>query len=132
FVQLQALPDNSGRIDLPGLLDLLGAEGCNEVLVEAGATLAGSFFRQGLLDEIVIYMSPKLLGSQARPLFELPIERMAGQLPLKIHDIRAVGGDFRLTLTPDPDSWAQRLCLPALLRPRAGLPTSGPRRVVLR
>src|SRR5690606_22326833 len=49
FVQLQTLPDNSGRIDLPGLLDLLGAEGCNEVLVEAGATLAGSFLRQGLL-----------------------------------------------------------------------------------
>lgn len=104
FVELLALPGADGRIDLPALLSQLGERGCNEVLVEAGAALAGSFLRRGLLDEIVIYLSPKLLGSEARPLFELPIHKMSGQLPLKIHDIRAVGDDFRITAVPDMDS----------------------------
>ncbi len=104
FVETLALPASEGRIDLLALLTELGRRGCNEVMVEAGATLAGSFLRLGLLDVIVIYLSGKLLGSEARPLFDLPIQRMAGQLPLRIQDIRAVGSDFRLTVVPDWDS----------------------------
>jgi len=48
-------------------------------------------------------MAPKLLGSSARPLFELPLETMAAQLPLKIHEIRALGQDWRITASPDPE-----------------------------
>lgn len=104
FVETLAMPASEGRIDLQALLVELGRRGCNEVMVEAGATLAGGFLRLGLLDVMVIYLSAKLLGSEARPLFDLPIQRMAGQLPLKIQDIRAVGDDFRLTVVPDWDS----------------------------
>ncbi|TQV66960.1 bifunctional diaminohydroxyphosphoribosylaminopyrimidine deaminase/5-amino-6-(5-phosphoribosylamino)uracil reductase RibD [Exilibacterium tricleocarpae] len=90
-------------IDLRALLAELARRQCNEVLVEAGATLAGAFLRQGLLDELIVYMAPKLLGSAARPLFELPLESMAAQLPLRISDIRAVGQDWRITAKPDPE-----------------------------
>mgnify|MGYP002700173121 CR=1 FL=1 len=98
-----ALPGADGRVDLLALLQELGRRQCNEVLVEAGANLAGAFLRRGLIDELVIYMAPKLMGSNARPLFELPLQTMSAQLPLTISDIRAVGNDWRITARPDPE-----------------------------
>ena len=103
FVELLALPGKDGRIDLQALLRELAQRHCNEVLVEAGSTLAGSFLRRGLLDEIIVYMAPKLLGSKARPIFELPLETMSASLALKINDIRAVGRDWRITASPDTE-----------------------------
>lgn len=103
FVELLALPAKDGRIDLQALLRELAQRHCNEVLVEAGATLAGSFLRRGLLDEIIAYMAPKLLGSNARPIFDLPLETMSASLALKIKDIRAVGRDWRITASPDTE-----------------------------
>ncbi len=103
FVELLPLPGKDGRIDLQALLRELALRQCNEVLVEAGATLAGSFLRRGLLDEIIMYMAPKLLGSHARPIFELPLETMSASLALKIEDIRAVGRDWRITARPDTE-----------------------------
>ncbi len=97
------LPERAGRVDLEALLRKLAEEGCNEVLIETGATLAGAFVGLGLVDEFVIYMAAKLLGSEARPLFDLPIGTMSGRLPLTVQDIRAVGDDFRITATPDPE-----------------------------
>ena len=103
FVELLALPGKDGRIDLQALLRELARRHCNEVLVEAGATLAGGFLRRGLLDEIIVYMAPKLLGSNARPIFDLPLETMSASLALKIKDIRAVGRDWRITASPDTE-----------------------------
>lgn len=103
WVETLALPGQDGRIDLPELLRDLARRQCNEVLVESGSTLAGSFLGLGLLDEIIVYMAPKLMGSKARPLFELPVDAMSSQLPLKIHDIRALGNDWRITAAPDPE-----------------------------
>jgi len=100
-LELIALPGKNDRIDLLALLRELARRECNEVLVEAGATLAGSFLRLGLLDEVIVYMAPKLLGSNARPLFDLPLNTMAAALPLKFRDIRAVGDDWRITAIPD-------------------------------
>lgn len=100
-VELLALPGRDGKIDLEALLRELAKRQCNEVLVEAGATLAGAFLRRGLLDELFIYMAPKLLGSQARPVFELPLATMSASLALKITDIRAIGQDWRITAVPD-------------------------------
>jgi diaminohydroxyphosphoribosylaminopyrimidine deaminase/5-amino-6-(5-phosphoribosylamino)uracil reductase len=102
-VELLALPAHDGRINLNALLSELAKRQCNEVLVEAGATLAASFLRRGLLDEVIIYMAPKLLGSSARPLFDLPLNTMSSALPLKISDMRAVGTDWRITATPDTE-----------------------------
>jgi len=103
FVELMALPAKDGRIDLQALLLELARRHCNEVLVEAGATLSGSFLRRGLLDEIIMYMAPKLLGSNALPLFNLPLDTMSAALSLKIKDIRAVGRDWRITAVPDTE-----------------------------
>ena len=102
-VELLQLPASTGKIDLRKLLTLLAERQINEVLIEAGPSLAGAFLRAGLLDEIIIYMAPKLMGSEARPLFDLPLQRMAGALPLKIVDIRAVGKDWRITAKPDTE-----------------------------
>ena len=98
-----ALPDKDGRVDLLAVLQELGRRQCNEVLVEAGANLAGAFLRRGLIDELIIYMAPKLMGSEARPLFELPLQTMSAQLPVNIVDVRAVGNDWRITARPDPE-----------------------------
>jgi diaminohydroxyphosphoribosylaminopyrimidine deaminase/5-amino-6-(5-phosphoribosylamino)uracil reductase len=94
------LADEDGRIDLRLLLQRLAEQQCNEVLVEAGATLAGAFVAAGLVDELVIYMAPTLMGNQARGLLNLPIEAMADKRPLKITDIRAIGDDWRITAQP--------------------------------
>ncbi|GAB3110263.1 bifunctional diaminohydroxyphosphoribosylaminopyrimidine deaminase/5-amino-6-(5-phosphoribosylamino)uracil reductase RibD [Aestuariicella hydrocarbonica] len=103
-VEQISLPGADGKVDLEKLLHELGRRQCNEVLVEAGANLAAAFLRRGLLDELVIYMAPKLMGSEARPLFDLPLQRMSAQLPLTITDMRAVGNDWRITARPDPDA----------------------------
>ena len=97
-------PARNGRVDLYALMRRLAAEQCNEVLVETGAELAGSFVERGLIDEYVVYIAPKFLGSDARALFNLPIATMSGDLPVIIKDIRAVGYDWRVTALPDPDS----------------------------
>lgn len=102
-VEFIALPAIDGRINLNALLTELAKRQCNEVLVEAGATLAGSFLRRGLLDEIIIYMAPKLLGGNARPLFDVTLNTMSSALPLKITDMRAVGTDWKITATPDTE-----------------------------
>jgi diaminohydroxyphosphoribosylaminopyrimidine deaminase/5-amino-6-(5-phosphoribosylamino)uracil reductase len=70
---------------------------CNEVLVEAGASLAGSFIRDNCWDELVLYIAPKLMGSAARPLANLPMAFMSEAKTLQLKDMRVVGGDIRLT-----------------------------------
>jgi len=102
--KLWTLPEYQGRVDLRALIKKLAEEDCNEVLVETGATLAGAFISAGLVDELVIYMAAKLLGSSARPLFDLSINTMNAQLSLSIKDIRAVGADWRITAVPDPEA----------------------------
>ncbi|WP_207884691.1 bifunctional diaminohydroxyphosphoribosylaminopyrimidine deaminase/5-amino-6-(5-phosphoribosylamino)uracil reductase RibD [Pseudomonas sp. 30_B] len=98
--ELLVLAGSDGQVDLSALMAELGRRGVNEVLVEAGPRLAGAFARQELVDEYCIFMAPKLLGSSARPLLELPLERMAQSRELKISDIRAVGDDWLVTARP--------------------------------
>lgn len=97
-IQLDA---HKGRVDLRALLNELADRGCNEVLVEAGAELAGAFFRQGLADELVVYMAPKLMGSKAHPLFDLPLAIMDESLPIRFTDVRTIGRDIRITAVPE-------------------------------
>ncbi|WP_213662590.1 bifunctional diaminohydroxyphosphoribosylaminopyrimidine deaminase/5-amino-6-(5-phosphoribosylamino)uracil reductase RibD [Stutzerimonas stutzeri] len=88
------------QVDLTALLRELAARGANEVLVEAGPRLVGAFARLGLIDEYQIFMAAKFLGSSARPLLELPLERMSEARELKIVDIRAVGDDWKIVAIP--------------------------------
>ncbi len=101
-VQLEwlQLAGSEAGIDLPALLEELAQRQCNEVLVETGATLAGSFIRQGLVDEWVLYQAMTLLGSDARSLVELPLKKMQQQRRLTLKDSRMLGNDIRLTLVP--------------------------------
>jgi diaminohydroxyphosphoribosylaminopyrimidine deaminase/5-amino-6-(5-phosphoribosylamino)uracil reductase len=73
----------------------------NELLVEAGPTLAGEFVRQGIVDELLIYMAPALLGPQGHPLFELPqlLDLRAAQR-FKLMETVQFGDDLRLRLRP--------------------------------
>ena len=95
------LPQLGGRIDLPALLGALAGRGTNEVLIEAGATLAGSALLAGLVDELVVYVAPQLLGHAARALVNLPgLERLDERIGLQFGDVRRVGPDLRVTLIP--------------------------------
>ncbi|WP_430460212.1 bifunctional diaminohydroxyphosphoribosylaminopyrimidine deaminase/5-amino-6-(5-phosphoribosylamino)uracil reductase RibD [Thalassolituus sp. LLYu03] len=96
----QAPLTRQGKVDLNALLAELGRLGCNEVLVESGAQLAGAFIATGQVSELVLYCAPTLLGSNARPLLSLGLERMEQQLRWQWQDVRMVGGDLKLTLTP--------------------------------
>ena len=85
--------------DLRAVLSTLARMKCNEILVEAGAVLAGAFLAAGFADELIVYMAPLLLGPQARALAELPLlERLEGALRFELHDTRLCGGDLRLIL----------------------------------
>jgi diaminohydroxyphosphoribosylaminopyrimidine deaminase/5-amino-6-(5-phosphoribosylamino)uracil reductase len=99
--QMASAPMQGGRFDLAAVLALLAARQVNDVLVEAGATLAGAFLAAGLADELVLYVAPVLLGAQARPLFDgLDVGTMTQRLQLEPVELRHIGQDLRLTLRP--------------------------------
>ncbi len=99
--EVMLLPASGSGIDLKQLLIELNRRECNEVLVECGATLAGAFVREGLFDELIVFMAPALLGSSARPLLGLPqLASMSEKVALKWQDVRQIGDDLRLTLVP--------------------------------
>jgi diaminohydroxyphosphoribosylaminopyrimidine deaminase/5-amino-6-(5-phosphoribosylamino)uracil reductase len=92
-----------GKIDLRVLLEELARRGLNSVWVEAGATLAGAFLQQQLVDRLVVYMAPKLMGGHARGLLELPCFSSMQQVPqLHLLDVRQLGDDLKLTYRLEP------------------------------
>ncbi len=89
----------SSKVNLHAMLSRLADLNVNEVLVEAGPTLSGEFVRHGLTDELLLYMAPKLLGPQARPLFDLPLlEDLQQARELQIIEQTLIGADLRLRL----------------------------------
>jgi len=99
--EVYQLPDKNGRLDLHAVMDFLGQQQINELLVEAGSVLNGALLAEDLVDEYVIYMAPCILGDQGRGLFNLPgLQRMADKKQLKLRDVRQVGQDLKLTYTP--------------------------------
>ncbi len=96
-----AVPLRGEQLDLVAMMMLLGQRQINSVWVEAGAGLAGALLQVGLVDELIVYMAPKLLGNAARGLCELPgLEQLADAPSLRFSDVRMVGADLRLALTP--------------------------------
>ena len=89
----------AGKTDLAAVARLLAERGFNEVTVETGAKLNGSLLRAGVVDEIVLYLAPLLLGDAAQGLFALPefARARARRRACAIVDVRAVGADLRLT-----------------------------------
>ena len=101
-VPLRAGGSGLGGLDLEAVLrHLAAAHHINEVQVESGATLAGALLRAGLVDEVLLYVAPVLLGAEARPLFDgLGIDDMARRLHLRTVETRRIGDDLRLLLRP--------------------------------
>ncbi|KAF0192124.1 MAG: riboflavin biosynthesis protein RibD [Gammaproteobacteria bacterium] len=99
--RVACFPLTGAQVDLSELLRYLAEQGMNEILLEAGATLAGAMLQRRLIDEFVIYVAPVLMGSDARALFNLPgLAAMADNIALAIRDIRKVGDDWRVSAFP--------------------------------
>jgi diaminohydroxyphosphoribosylaminopyrimidine deaminase / 5-amino-6-(5-phosphoribosylamino)uracil reductase len=107
--RLESLPLDGERIALSAVLDRLGELEQNEVLVEAGATLAGELLRQALADELLLYVGLRLLGPSARALVAMPpLSRLADAASFSLIDIQQVGDDLRLRLRPGRPADGQR------------------------
>ncbi len=88
-----------GKIDLHEVMRELGRREMNSILLEAGSRLSGNMLAQGLVDEVVVYMAPDLLGGDARDMFKIPgLEQIADKLKLSYKDVVMVGRDLKLTL----------------------------------
>lgn len=86
------------HLSLPEVVSVMAQRQYNDVLLEAGATLAGAMLNAAYVDELIIYMAPHLMGSEARGLFNLPgLQHMSERIHCDIEDIRAVGRDYRIT-----------------------------------
>jgi len=97
--ELLEIPADGERVNLESLMTHLAERGINELHAECGSTLAGALIDDVLVDELVIYMAPALLGSEAKPLASiLPIAGMDERVALEFDDVRMVGGDLRLCL----------------------------------
>ena len=107
----QAFPDNvevvqatkaAASVSLQFVLESLASKfACNEVLVEAGSTLSSAFIQAGLVDELLVYIAPRLLGSDAKALFDRTgLQSLADSVDFEVKDLDKVGGDIRVTLVP--------------------------------
>ena len=91
------LPSEKGKIDLAGLMQILADFEINELLIEAGNRLSSAFIREGLVDELIIYLAPHLIGNRAMGMLQLPeLTDLSEKYNLKIKDLRMVGEDIRI------------------------------------
>ncbi len=100
---IRSFPASTNRVDAMSLLKCLAQDyACNDVMVEAGSVVCGSLLANKLVDEIVLYLAPLLMGSSAKGLFDLPgLDTMAQRIHMSVKDVRAVGHDWRFTVQPD-------------------------------
>ena len=99
--EVEVLASSNGCLDLSAVMACLARREINEVMVEAGATLCGALLQADLVDELVIYMAPLIMGDEARGLLSLPgLQKMSDRVELKIEDMRAVGRDWRIQARP--------------------------------
>ncbi len=97
--EVVVLPDGQRQVDLAAVLNDLAVRGCNEVLVEAGAILNGALLKAGLVDELLLYIAPALLGDAARGMADLGVLTGLNQrVDLVWQDVRQVGCDLRITV----------------------------------
>lgn len=99
-VAVALLPSAAAKVDLPAMLTDLAARGINELHVEAGHRLNGSFVREGLVDEYLIYVAPKLLGGGRGLASFGPLERLDDAVALRFTSITPIGDDLRILARP--------------------------------
>jgi diaminohydroxyphosphoribosylaminopyrimidine deaminase/5-amino-6-(5-phosphoribosylamino)uracil reductase len=108
-VQCHVLPKHADKLCLVAALRFLGELQCNQILIEAGSTLAGALIDQGLWDELILYQAPKILGHQARSLFTLPdITSMQAVQSLVCTDRQTIGDDQRFLFRQSFTSHAEK------------------------
>lgn len=94
-------PDENHKVQLRALMEQLAQRNINDIWVEAGSNLAGALIQAGLVDELILYLAPKLMGADAQSLVQLPlIQQMSDVQNWQWQDVRAIGDDLRLILTP--------------------------------
>lgn len=98
--EIALVPGPHGKVDLPAMLADLARRGINELHVEAGHKLNGSFVREGLVDEFLVYIAPKLLGIGRELAAFGPIEQLDDALALHWHDVTPIDGDLRVLARP--------------------------------
>ncbi|MEV4543701.1 bifunctional diaminohydroxyphosphoribosylaminopyrimidine deaminase/5-amino-6-(5-phosphoribosylamino)uracil reductase RibD [Micromonospora echinaurantiaca] len=96
--EVGAGPD--GRVDLPALLAALHGRGVRAVLLEGGPQLAGAFLAAGLVDKIVGYVAPRLLGAGPAALVDAGVTTIAEAIDLELTDVTQIGPDLRITALP--------------------------------
>ncbi|MDE2118410.1 MAG: bifunctional diaminohydroxyphosphoribosylaminopyrimidine deaminase/5-amino-6-(5-phosphoribosylamino)uracil reductase RibD [Betaproteobacteria bacterium] len=95
--RVTVLPDANGLVDLNAALRDIAARGCNEVLVEAGSALNGALLQAGLVDELVLYLAPQLLGDMAHGMARLgELTSLEQRIELEWQDVCHVGKDLRV------------------------------------
>ncbi len=94
------MPGASGKVDLPRVLADLAARGINELHVEAGHKLNGSFVREGLIDEFLVYIAPKLLGTGRELAAFGPLQALSSAVALRFVSVTPVGSDLRVIARP--------------------------------
>ncbi len=96
--QVKCLPDKAGQVDLKAMMRDLALRGCNEILLEAGAILTGAMLRADLVDELLLYVAPQLLGDTARGMAVLgDLVTLDQRVDLQWQDVRQIGNDLRIT-----------------------------------
>jgi len=98
--EIELRPDAAGKVDLAAMLRDLAQRGINELHVEAGHKLNGSFVRAGLVDEFLIYMAPKLIGTGRELAAFGPLERLEDAPALRFVSVTSIGPDLRLIARP--------------------------------
>lgn len=95
--EVVVLPTASGKVDLAALMTELACRELNEVHVEAGHKLNGSLLAAGLVDELLVYLAPSIIGDSGRGMFALaPLARLEERVRLALHEVTRIGPDLRL------------------------------------
>jgi diaminohydroxyphosphoribosylaminopyrimidine deaminase/5-amino-6-(5-phosphoribosylamino)uracil reductase len=95
--EVLVLPNGAGKVDLAALMRALADRGINEVHVEAGYKLNGSLLREGLVDEFLVYLAPRILGDRAHGMFALPeLTELADSTNLELRSVAQIGADVRM------------------------------------
>jgi diaminohydroxyphosphoribosylaminopyrimidine deaminase/5-amino-6-(5-phosphoribosylamino)uracil reductase len=103
--EVVALPNRSGKVDLPKMLEELARRGVNELHVEAGFRLNGSLVREGCVDEFLVYLNPSFLGDAAQGMLDLPgVESLEKRPRLRLLSAERVGDDLRIVARPAASS----------------------------
>jgi diaminohydroxyphosphoribosylaminopyrimidine deaminase / 5-amino-6-(5-phosphoribosylamino)uracil reductase len=96
-VQVMQLPNAEGKVDLAALMHELARRELNEVLVESGSRLNGALLRADVVDELIVYLAPHLLGDSARGMFDLgEFTALDQRIEVTIRDVRRIGSDLRI------------------------------------